>query len=121
MGASAGGLEALEKFFENMPHDSGMAFAIVMHFDPASRSLMSEILKRYTKMEVVQVEEGMKVEPNHVYIIPPNKDMAILRGVLHLLEQMVSKGIRHPIDFFFRSLADDKENVYLYHPFRNRN
>ncbi len=108
MGASAGGLEALEKFFENMPDDSGMAFVIVMHFDPASKSLMSEILKRYTKMEVVQVEEGMKVEPNHVYIIPPNKDMAILRGVLHLLEPVVSKGIRHPIDFFFRSLADDK-------------
>jgi two-component system CheB/CheR fusion protein len=108
MGASAGGLEALEKFFENMPHDSGIAFVIVMHFDPASKSLMSEILKRYSKMEVVQVEEGMKVEPDHVYIIPPNKDMAILRGFLHLLEPVVSKGIRHPIDFFFRSLADDK-------------
>ena len=108
MGASAGGLEALEKFFENMRHDSGIAFVIVMHFDPASKSLMSEILTRYTKMEVVQAEEGMKVEPNHVYIIPPNKDMAILRGVLHLLEPVVRKGIRHPIDFFLRSLADDK-------------
>ena len=108
IGASAGGLEALEKFFINMPHDSGMAFVIVMHFDPASKSLMSEILKRYTKMKVVQVEEGMKVEPNNIYIIPPNKDMAILRGVLHLLEPVVRKGIRHPIDFFLRSLADDK-------------
>ncbi len=108
MGASAGGLEALEKFFNNMPHDSGIVFVIVMHFDPASRSFMAEILKRYTKMEVVQVEEGMNVEPNHVYIIPPNKDMAILRGVLHLLELVVRKGIRHPIDFFLRSLADDK-------------
>ena len=110
MGASAGGLEALEKFFENMPHDSGIAFVIVMHFDPAAKSLMSEILKRYTKMEVAQVEEGMNVEPNHVYIIPPNKDMAILRGALHLLEPVVRKGIRHPIDFFFRSLADDKRD-----------
>lgn len=108
IGASAGGLEALGKFFSNMPSDSGMAFVIVMHFDPASKSLMAEILERYTKMEVFQVEEGMKVEPNHVYIIPPNKDMAILRGILHLLESVVRQGIRHPIDFFFRSLADDK-------------
>ncbi len=108
IGASAGGLEALEKFFINMPHDSGMAFIIVMHFDPASKSLMSEILNRYTQMKAVQVEEGMKVEPNNIYIIPPNKDMAILRGVLYLLEPVVRKGIRHPIDFFLRSLADDK-------------
>src|SRR4030042_3424321 len=93
-----------------MPHESGLAFVIVMHFDPTSKSLMSEILKRYTKMEVVQVEEGMKVEPNHVYIIPPNKDMAILHGVLHLLEPTVRKGIRHPIHFFFKSLADDKRD-----------
>ncbi len=107
IGASAGGLEALEKFFINLPNDNGIAFVIVMHFDPTSKSLMGEILKRYSKMAVVQVEEGMKVEPNHVYIIPPNKDMAILRGVLHLLEPVVRKGIRHPIDFFLRSLADD--------------
>jgi two-component system CheB/CheR fusion protein len=108
IGASAGGLEALEKFFSNMPAHSGMAFAIVMHFDPNSKSLMAEILKRYTKMEVFQVEEDTKVNPNNVYIIPPNKDMAILHGVLHLLEPVVRQGIRHPIDFFFRSLADDK-------------
>ena len=80
IGASAGGLEALEKFFSNMPSDSGIAFVIIMHFDPSSKSLMVEILKRYTKMEVFQVEEGMKIEPNHIYIIPPNKDMAILHG-----------------------------------------
>ncbi|KPQ42917.1 MAG: chemotaxis protein [Candidatus Methanoperedens nitroreducens] len=112
IGASAGGLEALEKIFINMPHDSGMAFVIVMHFDPTAKSVMADILMRYTKMEVFQVEDGMKVEPNHVYIIPPNKDMAILHGTLHLYEPVVSKGIRHPIDFFFRSLADDrKENA----------
>jgi two-component system CheB/CheR fusion protein len=73
---------------------------------------MADILKRYTKMEVLQVEDGMKVEPNRVYIIPPNKDMAVLHRTLHLYEPVVSKGIRHPIDFFFRSLADDqKENA----------
>ncbi|MGB8217233.1 MAG: chemotaxis protein CheB [Candidatus Methanoperedens sp.] len=112
IGASAGGLLALEKFFINMPSDSGMAFVIVMHFDPKAKSVMADILKGYTKMEVLQVEDGMKVEPNHVYIIPPNKDMAILHRTLHLYEPIVSKGIRHPIDFFFRSLADDmKENA----------
>ena len=107
IGASAGGLEALEKFFINMPHDSDMSFAIVMHFDPTAKSVMADILKGYTKMEVFQVEDGMKVEPNSVYIIPPNRDMAILHKTLHLYEPVVSKGIRHPIDFFFRSLADD--------------
>jgi two-component system cell cycle sensor histidine kinase/response regulator CckA len=112
MGASAGGLDALEKIFSNMPYDSGMAFVIVMHFDPKAKSVMADILKRYTKMEVSQVEDGMKVEPNRVYIIPPNRDMAILRKMLHLYEPVVSKGIRHPVDFFFRSLADDqKENA----------
>jgi two-component system CheB/CheR fusion protein len=112
MGASAGGLEALGKFFINMPLDSGMAFVIVMHFDPTAKSVMADILKRYTEMEVFQVEDGMKIEPNRVYIIPPNKDMAILHRTLHLYEPVVSKGIRHPIDFFFRSLADDqKENA----------
>jgi len=112
IGASAGGLEALEKFFINMPSDSDMAFVIVMHFDPAAKSVMAEILKGYTKMEVFQVEDQMKVEPNRIYIIPPNKDMAILHRTLHLYEPVVSKGIRHPIDFFFRSLSDDlKENA----------
>jgi two-component system CheB/CheR fusion protein len=112
IGASAGGLEALEKIFINIPHNSGMAFVIVMHFDPTAKSVMAEILMRYTQMEVFQVEDGMKVEPNHVYIIPPNKDMAVLHRTLHLYEPVVSKGIRHPIDFFFRSLADDqKENA----------
>ena len=83
-----------------------------MHFDPKAKSVMADILKGYTKMEVFQVEDGMKVEPNSVYIIPPNRDMAILHKTLHLYEPVVSKGIRHPIDFFFRSLADDlKENA----------
>ncbi|NJD52507.1 MAG: PAS domain-containing protein [Candidatus Methanoperedens sp.] len=109
IGASAGGLEALEKFFANMPSDSEIAFIIVMHFDPKAKSVMPDILKRYTKMEVFQVEDGMKVRQNCVYIIPPNKDMAILHGILHLYEPIVHRGVRHPIDFFFRSLADDQK------------
>ncbi len=112
IGASAGGLEALEKFFSNMPPDSSISFVIIMHLDPKAKSVMADILRGYTKMEIFQVEDGMKVEPNRVYIIPPNRDMAILHRTLHLYEPVVSKGIRHPIDFFFRSLADDqKENA----------
>lgn len=109
IGASAGGLDAIEKFFSNMPSDSGIAFVIIMHFDPTSKSVMVEILKRYTKMEVYQAKDGMKIDPNSLYIIPPNKDMAVLHGKLQLLEPTVSKGIRHPIDFFFRSLAQDRK------------
>lgn len=107
IGASAGGLEAIEKFFLNMPSDSGIAFVIIMHFDPTSKSVMVEIMKRYTQMEVQQAKDGLKINPDSVYIIPPNKDLAVLHGTLQLLEPTVSKGIRHPIDFFFRSLAED--------------
>ncbi|MCE8429239.1 MAG: chemotaxis protein CheR, partial [Candidatus Methanoperedens sp.] len=107
IGASAGGLDAIEKFFSNMPSDSGMAFVIIMHFDPTSKSVMAEILQRYTKMEVYQAEDGVKISPNSVYIIPPNKDLALLQGTIQLPEPTVSRGIRHPIDFFFRSLSED--------------
>ncbi|MCG7848744.1 MAG: PAS domain-containing protein [ANME-2 cluster archaeon] len=107
IGASAGGLDAIEKFFSNIPSDTGIAFVIIMHFDPTSKSVMVEILKRYTKMEVYQAMDGIRIKPNSVYIIPPNKDMAILHGTLQLLEPTMSRGIRHPIDFFFRSLSED--------------
>jgi chemotaxis response regulator CheB len=72
----------LKKKFSYMPSDSGIAFVIIMHFDPTSKSVMVEILKRYTKMEVYQAEDGVKISPNSVYIIPPNKDMAILHQVI---------------------------------------
>lgn len=108
IGASAGGLEAFEHFFTNMPADSGMAFVLIPHLAPEHKSLMAELLKRYTKMDVFQAEDGMRANPNCVYIIPPNKDMAMLKGTLQLLEPVVRRGLRHPIDFFFRSLAEDQ-------------
>ena len=107
IGASAGGLEALELFLKNVPSDSGMAFVIVQHLDPTHKGMMAELLQRATKMPVEQVTDRLKVEPDRVYIIPPNKDMSILHGVLHLLPPMAPRGLRLPIDFFFRSLADD--------------
>ncbi len=107
IGASAGGLEALELFLKHVPQSSGMAFVIVQHLDPTHKGIMVELLQRTTPMPVVQVRDRHKVEPDHVYVIPPNKDMSILHGVLHLLAPAAPRGLRLPIDFFFRSLADD--------------
>jgi chemotaxis methyl-accepting protein methylase/PAS domain-containing protein len=109
IGASAGGLEALELFLKHVPENSGMAFVIVQHLDPTREGLMSELLQRTTGMQVVQVEDRTKVKPNCVYVIPPNKDMSILHGVLHLLAPESPRGLRLPIDFFFRSLAQDQQ------------
>jgi excisionase family DNA binding protein len=107
VGASAGGLEALEQFLRPLPDKCGMAFVVVQHLDPTHKGMMAELLQRSTPMKVTQVKDRQKVEPNHVYVIPPNKDLSILRGVLHLLDQATPRGLRLPIDFFFRSLAED--------------
>jgi len=107
IGASAGGLEAFDQFFTHMPPDSGMAFVLIQHLDPKHKSILSELVRRYTRMPVREVEDGMSVEPNSVYVIPPNRNMAILHRKLHLLEQSDISGLRTPIDFFFRSLAED--------------
>jgi two-component system CheB/CheR fusion protein len=109
IGASAGGLEALELFLKHVPQDSGMAFVIVQHLDPTHKGIMVELLQRTTRMPVAQVRDRQKVAPDRVYVIPPNRDMSILHGVLHLLEPAAPRGLRLPIDFFFRSLADDCE------------
>jgi chemotaxis response regulator CheB len=85
IGASAGGLEALEQFLKNVPVGSGMAFVIVQHLDPTRKGVMSELLQRATSMKVVQVKDRTLVRPDCVYVIPPNKDMSLLHGVLHLL------------------------------------
>ena len=108
MGASAGGLEAFKEFFEAMHDAPGMAFVLVQHLDPTHKSLMVPLLKSHTKMAVTQVRDNTKVVPNHVYIIPPNKDMAIFNGVLHLMDPTAARGFRKPIDFFLRSLAEDQ-------------
>lgn len=109
IGASAGGLEAFEQFFTNMPHDSGMAFVLIQHLDPSHKSILTELIGRYTKMKVVEVVDGMVVQSNTVYVIPPNRYMAILHGKLHLLQPTEMPGPRVPIDFFFRSLAKDQQ------------
>ncbi len=108
MGASAGGLEAFKEFFEAMPDAPGMAFVLVQHLDPTHKSLMVSLLRNHTKMAVTEVRDNTRVVPNHVYIIPPNKDMAILNGKLHLMDPTAARGFRKPIDFFLRSLAEDQ-------------
>jgi len=110
IGASAGGLAAFEAFFSAIPGDAqtGMAFVLVQHLAPDHKSILTDLVKRYTHMKVSEAEDGMAVEPDHAYIIPPNMDMALFKGVLHLLEPSAPHGLRLPIDFFFRSLAQDQ-------------
>ena len=108
IGASAGGLEAFKTFFSELPDTPDMAFVIVQHLDPTHKSLMVDLLKKYTKMQISEVKDHTEVLKNHVYIIPPNKDMAIFDGILHLMEPSLPRGFRKPIDFFQRSLANDQ-------------
>ena len=109
IGASAGGLEALQEFFKNMPPTPGVAFVIVQHLSPDYKSLMDELLARYTKMVIHRVEDGMMVEENHIYLIPPRMNMTIFHGKLLLSQQSPGRSLNLPIDIFFRSLAKDQE------------
>lgn len=104
MGASAGGLEALQSFFADMPGNSGAAFVVVQHLSPDYKSLMAEILGKHTGMTVIQAEEDMPVEPDAVYLIPPGHNLTFRKGRLHLMPHAHS-GLNHPIDIFFESLA----------------
>lgn len=110
IGASAGGLEAFEAFFSAMPADTdpGMAFVLVQHLAPGYKSILVDLIRRYTRMQVFEVKDGVVVQPNCVYIIPPNRDLAFLNGALQLLEPVLPRGQHLPIDFFFRSLAQDQ-------------
>lgn len=108
IGASAGGLEALELFFRNVPQGSGLAFVVVQHMDPTKKGALAELLQRATDMPVREVEDGVRIAPEHVYVIAPNTDISILQGALHLFAPTQARGLRLPIDFFLRSLADDR-------------
>ncbi|TRZ99154.1 MAG: PAS domain S-box protein [Deltaproteobacteria bacterium] len=111
IGASAGGLAAFEAFFSGMPLDTdpGMAFVLVQHLAPDHKSILTELIGRYTRMQVFEATDGVVVRPNCVYIIPPNRDMAFMNGALHLLEPTAMRGQRQPINFFFHSLAQDQQ------------
>ena len=108
IGASAGGLEAFTEFLQAMPADSGLAFVAVSHLDPEHKSALGEILSRVSHVPVHEVEDGMAVEPNHVYVIPPNRDMVIARGILHLAPRTGHRGAHMPVDTFLSSLAEER-------------
>ena len=110
IGASAGGLEAFRQLLEHLPTDTGMAFILVQHLDPKHESILAELLSRTTDMPVSEVTHGMGIQPNHVYVIPRNTNMAITQGVLRLLPREETRGQHRPIDYFLRSLAEEKSN-----------
>ena len=108
MGGSAGGLEAFEQFFTHLPSDTGLVFVLVPHLEPTHKGMMPELLGRHTQMKVVEAEDGMEVQPNHVYVIPPNADLSILHGVLHLAGHDHERD-RHGDDEFHAELAMDHQ------------
>jgi two-component system, chemotaxis family, CheB/CheR fusion protein len=109
IGASAGGLEAIELFFKEMPTNTGMAFIVLQHLSPDYRSMMAELLAKHTKMPILRAEENMPVLPDHVYLIPPKKNMSINAGRLTLVDQDRHRGVLIlPIDIFLESLAEDQ-------------
>ncbi len=110
VGASAGGLEAIVQLLTHLPSNTGMALVVVQHLDPTHKSLSTEILSRKTRMPVAEISDGMKVEPNHVYVIPPNCNLAIINGVLSLMPRTEARGQAMSIDFFFESLAQEQKS-----------
>ncbi len=110
IGSSAGGLEALEEFFSHLPPDPQIAFVVVSHQHPSHASLLPEILRRWTPLSVREASDGLKVEPNTVYLPPPGSRLAILHAVLHLMESGQGERPFLPIDYFFRSLAEDQQD-----------
>jgi two-component system CheB/CheR fusion protein len=109
IGASAGGLEALEQFLVNVPENSGMAYVVIQHLDPTYVGMLPELLQRVSKIKVFQAKDNTAVKPNCVYVIPPNKSMSILKRTLYLFDPIEIRGLRLPIDFFLRSLAIDQK------------
>jgi two-component system CheB/CheR fusion protein len=110
LGCSAGGINALEVFFRNMPARTGIAFVVITHLDPGKKGMMPEVVQRFTRMPVVEITDGMRLQPDTVHVIPPNRDVSVLQGNLLLLEPLEERGLRLPIDHFFESLAKDQRS-----------
>src|SRR5262245_39871231 len=110
VGASAGGIEAFTELLSNVPSDTGMAFVLVQHLDPSHHSMLTELLSKKTAMGVKEVTNGMTVEPNHVYVIPPNATMSITNHTLQLGPRGESRGVHMSIDHFMRALAEEQGN-----------
>ena len=113
IGASAGGLEALELFLSHLQPDAGLAYVVVQHLDPTHQDMLVELLQRVTPIPVLQAADRLRIEPDHVYVIPPNCDLSMLHGLLHVLEPAGPRGLRLPIDSFFRALALDRGDLAI--------
>lgn len=111
IGASAGGLDAFTRLLKHLSPETGMAFVLVQHLDPTHHSILSEILSKATSMPVKTVRNGTVIKPNHVYVIPPNTNMATRKGKLKLMPRSATKGLHMPIDYFLRSLASDRKHM----------
>lgn len=107
VGASAGGLEALQEFFKSVSLQSGVAYVVVQHLSPDYKSLMDELLARHTKLPIKKIESGMEIQPNTIYLIPPKNNLTVFHGKLLLEENHINRSVNLPIDVFFRSLATD--------------
>ena len=108
IGASAGGLDAYRRLMESLPVDTGMALVLIQHLDPQHPSLLAELIGNATRMPVTEATDGLAVEPNHVYTIPPNVTLGIMHGRLQILERIAERGRHLPVDDFLRSLAQDR-------------
>ena len=108
IGASAGGLVVIGQFLAQIPADSGLAYVVVQHLDPTHKAMLVELLRRNTAMQVVEVAEAMRLEPDVVYVIPPNRDLTVASGMLHIAPPAQARGLRLPIDLLFSSLARDQ-------------
>ncbi|MDR4504246.1 MAG: PAS domain-containing protein [Candidatus Scalindua sp.] len=108
IGASAGGLEAIEGFIVNLPAHSNLAVVIIQHLAPSYKSIMGSLLSKYTKMRIVEIKDGMKIEPDTVYMNPPDSDVAVMNRTFQLITPLETHAARLPIDFFFRSLSEDQ-------------
>src|ERR1700735_1738880 len=111
IGASAGGLQACRKLVNALASGTGMAFILVQHLDPTHESMMVDLLSRHTKMVVRQATDGMLIERDHLYIIPPGRYLAVADGALHLSRPLARHGARLPFDFLLNSLAVDRERL----------
>ena len=109
IGASAGGLDAYAQLLRHLPPDTGMGFVLVQHLDPRHESRLTDLLARATQMPVIEASHGLAVQPNHVYVIPPNANLAVSRGVLQVSPRKEGRGPHLPVDFLLRSLAEDEQ------------
>src|SRR5215472_13114955 len=113
IGASAGGIEAFSELMRNLPADTGMAFVLIQHLDPKHHSILTELLSKETSMPVREVTHGMRVEPNHVYVIPPNATMSVSNHTLQIGPRGEMRGAHMSIDHFMRNLAEEQGNCAI--------